>query len=99
MSVCGMWRMVPNNLDLPATVLPNKVGGGFVKEAAAYPVTDDLVVMPMSSISIITLLNRFNVKDVGDLQEKIVGVGIKEGLAVQGGAFCCFPYSGKMDSF
>ncbi|KAK8482001.1 hypothetical protein V6N12_010267 [Hibiscus sabdariffa] len=94
-----MWRMVPNNLDLPATVLPNKVGGGFVKEAAAYPVTDDLVVMPMSSISIITLLNRFNVKDVGDLQEKIVGVGIKEGLAVQGGAFCCFPYSGKMDSF
>ncbi|WMV35339.1 hypothetical protein MTR67_028724 [Solanum verrucosum] len=42
--------------------------GGFVKEAVTYMVTDDLVVKPMSPISSITLLNKFNVKNVGVLQ-------------------------------
>ncbi|CAN4100417.1 unnamed protein product [Withania somnifera] len=45
---------------------------GFVKEFVTYMVMDDLVVKPMSTVSSITLLNKFNVKDVGVLQEKVV---------------------------
>ncbi|KAG5602309.1 hypothetical protein H5410_033679 [Solanum commersonii] len=52
--------------------------GGFVKEAVMYMVMDDLVVKPMSVIFSVTLLNKFKVKDVGVLQEKIVYFGMKE---------------------
>ncbi|KAK1285250.1 hypothetical protein QJS10_CPB20g00920 [Acorus calamus] len=41
---------------------------------------DDLAVMPMSTISIITLLNKFQVKDIGSLEERIVELGMDEGL-------------------
>ncbi|RVX13796.1 hypothetical protein CK203_010334 [Vitis vinifera] len=39
--------------------------GGFVRGVVTYMVMDDLVVKPMSTISSITLLNKFNVKEVG----------------------------------
>ncbi|XP_024990345.1 uncharacterized protein LOC112524648 [Cynara cardunculus var. scolymus] len=42
-------------------------GGGFVKGVVTYMVMDDLVVMPMSTISSITMLSRFNVTEVGGL--------------------------------
>ncbi|QCD86879.1 hypothetical protein DEO72_LG3g1408 [Vigna unguiculata] len=45
---------------------------GFVKEVVTYMVMDDLVVQPMSSSSSITLLNKFNIKEVCVLQEKVV---------------------------
>ncbi|CAA0840182.1 Unknown protein [Striga hermonthica] len=54
--------------------------GGFVKEVVTYMVMDDLVVMPMSTISSITLLNKFNVKEVGCLEEKVVDFGIDEAV-------------------
>ncbi|KAF7811362.1 Mitochondrial distribution and morphology protein [Senna tora] len=54
--------------------------GGFVKEVVTYMVMDDLVVQPMSTISSITLLNKFHVKEVGSLQEKVVEVGMEEGI-------------------
>ncbi|KAL0003019.1 hypothetical protein SO802_016800 [Lithocarpus litseifolius] len=54
--------------------------GGYVKGVVTYMVMDDLVVKPMSTISSITLLNRFNVKDVGALEEKVVDLGIDEGV-------------------
>ncbi|KAM3307884.1 hypothetical protein P3S67_009628 [Capsicum chacoense] len=44
---------------------------GFVKDVVTYMVMDNLVVKPMSTISTITLLNKFNVKDVGVLQEAL----------------------------
>ncbi|XP_077245003.1 uncharacterized protein LOC143884979 [Tasmannia lanceolata] len=56
--------------------------GGFVKGVVTYMVMDDLVLTPMSTISSITLLNKFNVKDTGVLEEKVVEVGMKEGLAL-----------------
>ncbi|KAL3828506.1 hypothetical protein ACJIZ3_017308 [Penstemon smallii] len=34
----------------------------------------------MSTISSITLLNKFNVKEVGSLQEKLVHIGMKEAV-------------------
>ena len=41
-------------------------------------VMDNLKVMPMSTISTITLLNNYNVNDIGALEEKIVYVGMNE---------------------
>ncbi|KAK7310417.1 hypothetical protein RJT34_07930 [Clitoria ternatea] len=53
---------------------------GFVKEVVTYMVMDDLVIQPMSTISSITLLNKFNVKEIGALQEKLVDLGVAEGV-------------------
>lgn len=55
-------------------------GGGHVKGVVTYMVMDDLVVTPMSTISSISLLNKFNIQDVGALQEKNVTMGMDEGL-------------------
>ncbi|KAL6563645.1 hypothetical protein OROGR_002604 [Orobanche gracilis] len=54
--------------------------GGFVKGMVTYMVMDDLVVKPLSTISSITLLNKFNVKDVGALEEKVVNLGMTEAV-------------------
>ncbi|KAK4441216.1 hypothetical protein Salat_0456500 [Sesamum alatum] len=54
--------------------------GGFVKGVVTYMVMDNLEVKPMSTISSITLLNKFNVKDVGLLQEKVVNFGMDEAV-------------------
>ncbi|GMI87046.1 hypothetical protein like AT5G01150 [Hibiscus trionum] len=67
---------------------PNKVSttssavneGGYVKGVVTYTILDDLTVTPMSSISSITMLNKFNVKHVDALQEKVVTVGMNEGV-------------------
>ncbi|GMI80677.1 hypothetical protein like AT5G43240 [Hibiscus trionum] len=60
--------------------LQNNVGEGFVKEAATYMITDDLVVRPIATSSIVTLLNKYNIKDVRDLEEKVIAVGVDEGV-------------------
>ena len=52
--------------------------GGLVKGMVTYMVMDDLVVKPMSTISTITLLNKFKVKDVGALEEKVVDFAMAE---------------------
>ncbi|XP_057489618.1 uncharacterized protein LOC130775528 isoform X1 [Actinidia eriantha] len=54
--------------------------GGFVQGVITYMVMDDLVVKPMSIISSITLLNKFNIKDLSALEEKVVDFGMDEGL-------------------
>lgn len=53
-------------------------GGGYVKEVVTYLVMDDLTVAPMSTISAIMLLKKFNVKDCSALEEMAVEVGTKE---------------------
>ncbi|KAL5800080.1 hypothetical protein ACOSQ4_032964 [Xanthoceras sorbifolium] len=53
---------------------------GFVKGVVTYMVMDDLEVKPLSTITSITMLNKFNVKDVGALEERVVDIGINEGL-------------------
>ncbi|KAL8029727.1 hypothetical protein ABFX02_14G243200 [Erythranthe guttata] len=55
-------------------------GAGFVKGVVTYMVMDDLVVTPMSTISSLTLLSKFNVKEVGALQEKVVDLGMSEAV-------------------
>ncbi|PQQ04809.1 uncharacterized protein Pyn_35153 [Prunus yedoensis var. nudiflora] len=54
--------------------------GGYVKAVVTYMVMDDLEVKPMSTISSIAMLNKFNVKEVGALEEKVVNLGMEEGL-------------------
>ncbi|KAI6669065.1 hypothetical protein NL676_003950 [Syzygium grande] len=54
--------------------------GGFVQGVVTYMVMDDLEVMPMSTISSITLLNKFNVKEIGHLEERVVSLGMDEGI-------------------
>ncbi|KAK9189849.1 hypothetical protein WN943_018448 [Citrus x changshan-huyou] len=54
------------------------VEGGFAKGVVTYMVMDNLKVMPMSTISTITLLNNYNVNDIGALEEKIVYVGMTD---------------------
>ncbi|KAM7492089.1 hypothetical protein LguiA_035010 [Lonicera macranthoides] len=51
---------------------------GLVNGVVTYMVMDDLGVTPMSTISSITLLNRFNIVDLSVLQEKVVHLGIDE---------------------
>ncbi|XP_074289568.1 uncharacterized protein LOC141614721 [Silene latifolia] len=60
---------------------------GYVKEVVTYMVTDNLEVKPLSTISVITLMNKFNVKDVSELVEKEVQVGFTEGLAILKASF------------
>ncbi|CAN6199716.1 unnamed protein product [Urochloa humidicola] len=55
---------------------------GFVQGMVTYTVLDNLTITPMSTISGITLLNTFAVRDLGDLQEKTVQLGYNEGLAI-----------------
>ncbi|RWR95480.1 DUF674 domain-containing protein [Cinnamomum micranthum f. kanehirae] len=56
--------------------------GGFVRGVVTYMVMDDLEVTPMSTISSIALLTKFNVRDVGALEEKVVKVGAEEVLSL-----------------
>jgi len=51
---------------------------GFVQGIVTYTVMDDLKVTPMPTISGITLLNAFAVRDLGDLQEETVQLGYNE---------------------
>ncbi|TVU21851.1 hypothetical protein EJB05_31521 [Eragrostis curvula] len=57
--------------------------GGLVQGVVTYTVTDDLAVTPMSTISGITLLNTFGVRDLSDLQEKTVQIGYEEGVEIR----------------
>ncbi|KAL9365411.1 hypothetical protein Peur_043284 [Populus x canadensis] len=54
--------------------------GGYVKALVTYMVTNDLSVSPMSMVSGVGLLNKFNIKDFGVLEEKVVDFGIDEGI-------------------
>ncbi|WCJ19526.1 hypothetical protein M5689_001812 [Euphorbia peplus] len=56
--------------------------GGFVEGVVTYMVMDNLEVKAMSTISSIALMNTFNIKDLGSLEEKVVSVGVEEGLRI-----------------
>ncbi|GJW10102.1 hypothetical protein Tco_1575929, partial [Tanacetum coccineum] len=74
-----MTRIEPKGVQVEVTAMEkiNK-GGGYVKEVVTYMVMDDLVVKPMSTISSITLINKFGVKDLSQLEEKMVTFGKEE---------------------
>ncbi|KAE8671967.1 putative DNA polymerase zeta catalytic subunit [Hibiscus syriacus] len=57
---------------------------GYVKGVITCMIMDDLVVQPMSAISCITLLNKFDIKDIGVLEEKTIDVGMAECEVAEG---------------
>ncbi|KAL7127212.1 hypothetical protein ABFS83_14G240400 [Erythranthe nasuta] len=81
-ALCPSCRRLMNMaMDYVAPPVKNESSGeegGFVKGVVTYMVMDDLVVNPMSTISSLTLLSKFNVKEVGALQEKVVALGMSE---------------------
>ncbi|KOM37546.1 hypothetical protein LR48_Vigan03g092800 [Vigna angularis] len=56
-------------------------GKGYVKGPTTYMVTDDLVVTPSSSLSVVSLLRTMNIPR-HDLQEKVVSIGKEEGVRI-----------------
>ncbi|KAL7084923.1 hypothetical protein ACP275_14G252000 [Erythranthe tilingii] len=61
---------------------PQRASGevGFVKGVVTYMVMDDLAVIPLSTISSITLLHKFQVKELSSLEEKVVTFGMDEAV-------------------
>ncbi|XP_022753834.1 uncharacterized protein LOC111302161 [Durio zibethinus] len=55
---------------------------GYVKAKKTYMVMDNLMLKPMSTISTITILNTFNIKDIGALEEKTVLINLEKGLEI-----------------
>ncbi|GAB4857127.1 hypothetical protein Ancab_015038 [Ancistrocladus abbreviatus] len=68
--------------DVKDENLPSYACNGYVKGVVTYMIMDDLVVNPMSTISSMTLLNRLSIKDVSSLEEKVVHLGLGEGVAL-----------------
>ncbi|XP_038679804.1 uncharacterized protein LOC119980964 [Tripterygium wilfordii] len=58
---------------------PSSFKGGFVQGLVTYMIMDDLVVKPLSTISSIALFHKFNVKEMGSLEEKTVNLTMDEG--------------------
>ncbi|KAL1819327.1 hypothetical protein ACET3Z_014196 [Daucus carota] len=54
--------------------------GGYVKDLVTYMIMDDLTVKPMSTISSITLLSTFKVKDLSALENVEVYIGKNEAV-------------------
>ncbi|KAI6669062.1 hypothetical protein NL676_003947 [Syzygium grande] len=54
--------------------------GGLVLGEVTYMVMDDLTVKPTSAISSITMLKKFNVEEIGLIEEKVVNLGTDEGI-------------------
>ncbi|KAK7373847.1 hypothetical protein VNO80_07267 [Phaseolus coccineus] len=67
-------------LDRKSSIVDLRIGKGFAKGPSTFMVTDDLVVSPMSAISAVSYL-RSQVP-LSDLEERVISVGVKEGLAI-----------------
>ncbi|QCE06870.1 hypothetical protein DEO72_LG9g1884 [Vigna unguiculata] len=77
---CGLTMNIQFVGQKVANVQNSADKSGFVREVVTYMVMDDLVIQPMSSISSITLLNKFNIKEVGALQVKVVELDMNKGV-------------------
>ncbi|XP_078173696.1 uncharacterized protein LOC144567430 [Carex rostrata] len=68
------------NFDTGAVVEVSSEGKEYVEGEVTYSVMDDLTMVPMSTLSSIALLNKFEIKDLGSIQEITVTIGFEEGL-------------------
>ncbi|XP_074289843.1 uncharacterized protein LOC141615351 [Silene latifolia] len=66
---------------------PNTTTGGYVKEGIIFMVMDNLEVKPLSTMSGISVMDKFNIKDYSSLVEKKVQLGFTEGLAMLKASF------------
>ncbi|CAN0897993.1 hypothetical protein LINGRAHAP2_LOCUS19447 [Linum grandiflorum] len=65
---------------VPPVVKNTSETSGFVKGVVTYMVMDNLEVKPMSTISSLTLLSKFNIQQVGVLEERVIELGMDQGL-------------------
>ncbi|KAK2459076.1 hypothetical protein QL285_006151 [Trifolium repens] len=56
------------------------IKNGFVTDLVTFIVMDDLVIQPMSALSGIAILIKFNIKEIGTLKEMVVELGVDEGI-------------------
>ncbi|KAK0592355.1 hypothetical protein LWI29_017683 [Acer saccharum] len=75
--ICPKCKCRSMNREL-SYVNPPWKGGGFLKGLVSYIVMDNLEFMPMSTKMFVSLLNKFDVKDVSALEETEVEVGVEE---------------------
>ncbi|WKA01515.1 hypothetical protein VitviT2T_019795 [Vitis vinifera] len=67
-----------------------KAKKGYVKGAVIDMVTDALVVKPFSTMSIVDLLNKSNINEVGgELEEKVVDSAMRKDLKLLKEAWLC----------
>ncbi|CAN1187891.1 hypothetical protein LINPERPRIM_LOCUS32113 [Linum perenne] len=79
--VCTRCKLAMNH-EVQFVNSASKTADGFVKDAATYMIMDNLEVKPMSTMSIMALFNKLNIKDVGTLQEKVIPITLAEGLSL-----------------
>ncbi|KAJ3683302.1 hypothetical protein LUZ60_013529 [Juncus effusus] len=84
-TICPSCKRTSGTMNQEVQYVAGKTGEeggelGVVKGVVTYSIMDDLSVEPMSTISSITLLNKFQIKDLSSLQERNVELGMEEGL-------------------
>jgi len=67
-------------IDPPRAIRAASSEEGYVKPMVTYMVMDDMEVKPSSSSTLVTLLSQFNVNDIRDIEEKVVDLGMDEGV-------------------
>jgi hypothetical protein len=82
-------KFVGTNVSASTDTPASDQDGGYVKGLVTYMVTGDLSVSPMSMVSGVGMLNKFNIKDFGVLEEKVVEFGINEVLLVLNSILYC----------
>ena len=82
-------KFVGTNVSASTDTPASDQAGGYVKGLVTYMVTGDLSVSPMSMVSGVGLLNKFDIKDFGVLEEKVVELGINEVLLVLNSVLYC----------
>jgi transposase-like protein len=65
-------------VDPPSAIRASSSEEGYVKETVKYMVMDDLEVKPSSPTTLVSLFAKFNVKNIGDIEEKVVDVGMDQ---------------------
>ncbi|RWR83870.1 hypothetical protein CKAN_01264500 [Cinnamomum micranthum f. kanehirae] len=72
-------QLSTTNPKFPGAV--TELGGAFVAGQAMFMVTDELAVKPLSTVSGISLLSKFNIP-ISDIEEQIVCIGEKEAMSL-----------------
>ncbi|GAV77077.1 DUF674 domain-containing protein [Cephalotus follicularis] len=85
---CNLLSTSVGYATTPALNREKSQEGGFVKGQITYMITDDLEVKPMSSTSCsIAMLNKFNMKEVAALEEKVVNIDMDKGVKLLKASF------------
>jgi hypothetical protein len=71
-------KLVEEDLDVGKATCSTGTGQGFVRENITYMVTDNLEVMPSTTIRSIQVLNQLKVATLADLDTTDISVGITQ---------------------